>query len=133
MFLALPTFAYTSAHNVPRTHFFRIPVHIVRPVVLFEGTSARVVEFEEAGVLADADQAEWGNSQDIRSNRGKLTVKTCRRLKVDSRGLSLTMSPKTPLSRAGGDFRRGVYHNLLDGLASDRESAHEFLNSRKDV
>lgn len=112
-----------------RTSFFRIPEGISNPVVLIEGTSARIIDRGEALRLTDDKfpQAVWLNSREIRSDRGRLVVERCRRISTAGRGLSLVMSPAIPANNRGGDFRRSRYHKLLDDLASDKPSAAEFL------
>jgi hypothetical protein len=120
---------------MPKTHFFRIPDGISHPVILQEGSQARVIELDEARGLTDdsegkVPEARWLNAQLIRSNRGKLTLKKCERTndRSSQRGLSLTLSPTKPLSKRGGDFRRGRYHRFLDDLASGAPYAAAFAN-----
>jgi hypothetical protein len=133
-FALSPILVSSCVYSMARTGFFRIPENIRNPVVLIEGTSARIVDFDEARRLADDSHgrnptARWLNSKEIRSNRGRIVVQRCERNPDCSghRGLSLTMSPATPISRHGGDFRSSRYHKLLDDFAARRLSATEFM------
>jgi hypothetical protein len=85
-------------------------------VILYEGNRARIIGKSEADDLMVPGNpcAEKCGMLTIRSNKGKLTLKAIRRTKLTSaRGLSSRMSPSHPQS--GGDFRRGAYHDLLNG------------------
>jgi len=85
-------------------------------VILFEGSRARIIGKREADDLMVLGNAfpEKCVTLKIRSNKGKLELKAIRRTKLTSaRGLSSRMSPSHPQSN--GDFRRGAYHDLLDG------------------
>jgi hypothetical protein len=85
-------------------------------VILFEGSCARIIGKSEADELMAPGNAypEKCGTLTIRSNKGKLKLKAIRRSKLTSaRGLSSRMSPSHPQS--SGDFRRGAYHDLLDG------------------
>jgi hypothetical protein len=85
-------------------------------VILFEGSRARIIGKCEADDLMASGNAyqEKCGMLEIRSNKGKLKLKAIRRTKLTSaRGLSSRMSPSHPQS--SGDFRRGAYHDLLDG------------------
>jgi hypothetical protein len=85
-------------------------------VILFEGSRARIIGKSEADDLIVSGKAcvEKCETLEIRSNKGKLTLKVIHRTKLTcARGLSSRMSPSHPQS--SGDFRRGAYHDLLDG------------------
>ena len=85
-------------------------------VILFEGSRARIIGKSDADDLMVPGNpcAEKCGMLTIRSNKGKLALKAIRRTKLTSaRGLSWRMSPSHPQS--SGDFRRGAYHDLLDG------------------
>jgi hypothetical protein len=85
-------------------------------VLFFEANRAWIIGRDEADLLTIPGNpcAMPDGTREIRSNRGTFVLRAIRRIRLTSaRSLSSRMSPRHPQS--GGDFRRGAYHDLLDG------------------
>ncbi len=105
---------------------FKIPKEIKDPAILLNGNSAKIIKKADAEAKCDLRDGKKPSArrcgfQKVRSDRWAGT----RELEVykltdfghadlpPKRGLSSRMSPRHPQSE--GDFRRGPYHDLLDG------------------
>jgi len=105
---------------------FKIPKEIVVPVILLNGKSAKIISRSDAQAMCDLSDGRKPSARRCGSQKARSDLwPGTRELEVyrltdfgyselpPRRGLSSRMSPRHP--RANGGFRRGAYHDLLDG------------------